>query len=193
MAETPTPTTPAPDECIVRDRAAWRAWLDENESLHDGLWLVLAKRGTEEPTSLSYAQALEEALCSGWIDGQKRSRDAATFLQRFTPRRKRSIWSARNVGIVGELSAAGRMRERGLAEVAAARADGRWERAYAGQAAAEPPPEFAAALAADPEAAAAFAAVSGQARYSILHPLLTAPNAEALDRRIARALAALRG
>lgn len=176
---------------IVADDAAWRDWLDENESEHDGVWLVLAKKGTREPTSLSYAQALEEALCSGWIDGQKRSLDAATFLQRFTPRRKRSMWSARNVGIVAELEAAGRMRERGRAVESLAQADGRWDRAYAGQASAEPPREFLDALAGNPLAAEAFAALRGQARYSLLHPLLTAPNAEALGRRIERALNSL--
>ncbi|XBH21041.1 YdeI/OmpD-associated family protein [Jonesiaceae bacterium BS-20] len=86
----------------------------------EGAWLMLAKKGTTEPTTLTYAQALDEALCSGWIDGQKRSFDAATFLQRFTPRRPCSIWSARNVEHVARLQAEGRMRDRGLAEVAAA-------------------------------------------------------------------------
>src|SRR5699024_2357029 len=119
---------------IVADVTAWRAWLDTHEQQQEGVWLMLAKKGTIEPTTLTYAQALDEALCSGWIDGQKRSFDAATFLQRFTPRRPRSIWSARNVEHVARLQAEGRMRDRGLAEVAAAQADGRWERAYAGQA-----------------------------------------------------------
>lgn len=102
---------------VVPDAAAWRAWLDAHEESSDGVWLVLAKKGTTSPTSLTYDRALDEALCSGWIDGQKRSLDAATFLQRFTPRRRASIWSARNVGIVARLVEESRMRPRGQAEV----------------------------------------------------------------------------
>src|SRR6478752_2926809 len=90
---------------IVADAAAFRAWLEANRDRSDGVWLVLAKKGTTEPTSLTYAQALEEALCRGWIDGQKRSGDAATFAQRFTPRRRASRWSKRNVGIAEQLIA----------------------------------------------------------------------------------------
>lgn len=75
-----------PELLVLKDAAAWRIWLDEHEDSHDGVWLILAKKGTTSPTSLSYAQALDEALCSGWIDGQKRRYDEATFLQRFTPR-----------------------------------------------------------------------------------------------------------
>ncbi len=109
----------------VKDAAAWRAWLDANEHTSDGVWLVLAKKGTVEPTSLSYTEALDEALCSGWIDGQKKSFDSVVFLQRFTPRRKRSIWSLRKTGIVEQLIAQGRMRERGMSEIELAKADGR--------------------------------------------------------------------
>lgn len=167
----------ARDELIVPDVAAWRAWLDEQESISDGVWLVLAKKSTTDPTSLSYAQALAEALCSGWIDGQKRSRDAATFLQRFTPRRARSLWSQRNVGLVAELIAEGRMRERGHAEIRRAMDDGRWERAYAGAATAEVPADLAAALSASPTAQAAFEALRGSNRYSALFPILTASDA----------------
>src|SRR6478609_5320658 len=113
---------------VVADAAAWRAWLDDNEDLSDGVWLVLAKKGTTAPTTLTYTQALDEALCSGWIDGQKASLDAATFLQRFTPRRAASLWSARNVRIVERLVEEGRMRPRGHAEIDRAKADGRWAR-----------------------------------------------------------------
>jgi uncharacterized protein YdeI (YjbR/CyaY-like superfamily) len=102
-----------PEEPLVlADADAWRSWLLEHEAGSDGEWLVLAKKGVREPTSLTYQEALEEALCSGWIDGQRRSRDAGTFLQRYTPRRPRSIWSQRNVGIIARLEEAGRMRER---------------------------------------------------------------------------------
>lgn len=176
---------------VVADSAAWRAWLDAHEHEPDGVWLVLAKKGTTAPTSLSYAQALEEALCSGWIDGQKGSIDASVFKQRFTPRRKASIWSQRNIGIVEQLIADGRMRERGMAEIERARADGRWERAYAGAATAEVPADLALALAESPRAAAAFAALDGSGRYSVLHRLMTAPNEAVRSNRLARILAAL--
>ncbi|MCS4275301.1 uncharacterized protein YdeI (YjbR/CyaY-like superfamily) [Mycetocola sp. BIGb0189] len=185
-------TPPGPDgQLIVKDVLAWRTWLDANEETSDGVWLHLAKKGTVEPTTLTYGQALEEALCSGWIDGQKRSFNEATFLQRFTPRRRASMWSARNVGIIAELDTAGRIRPRGHAEVAAARADGRWDRAYAGSADVEIPEALALALAADPVIAAAFENLSASARYSILHPLITAATQKTRDARLARALAKL--
>ena len=180
-------TEPHP-QLIVSDVTAWRAWLDTNEHLSDGVWLVLAKKGTTEPTSLSYQQSLDEALCSGWIDGQKKSLDAATFMQRYTPRRKRSMWSLRNTGIVEELIAQGRMRERGMAEIELAKADGRWERAYAGSATIEVPPALKTALAASPAAAAAFEALSRAERFSALHPLTSAANETVLTQRLAKLL-----
>ncbi|WP_416354896.1 YdeI/OmpD-associated family protein [Curtobacterium sp. VKM Ac-2865] len=161
---------------VVADTAAWRAWLDQHEDDSDGVWLALAKKGTTGPTTLTYAQALDEALCSGWIDGQKRSNDAATFLQRFTPRRKASLWSERNIGLVATLVAQGRMRERGQAEVDRAKADGRWERAYAGSATATVPDDLVAALDAAPAAAALFADLDATNRYAVLHRVMTAPN-----------------
>lgn len=171
---------------VVPDVTAWRAWLDDHEDTSDGVWLVLAKKGTTDPTSLTYAQALDEALCSGWIDGQKRSLDAAVFLQRFTPRRPRSMWSARNVGLVAQLAGAGRMRPRGQREVDAARADGRWDRAYAGPADAAVPADLLAALDDVPGLRAHFEALPSSARYSVLHPLMTAPNEQTRQRRLAR-------
>src|SRR5437016_13600091 len=121
-------------ELIVRDAAAWRDWLGENHTDPDGVWLVLAKKGTERPTSLTHDQALEEALCHGWIDGQAGRRDEATYRQRFTPRRPRSAWSRRNVGLAERLLAEGRVQPAGISAVERAKADGRWEAAYAGQA-----------------------------------------------------------
>jgi uncharacterized protein YdeI (YjbR/CyaY-like superfamily) len=153
---------------IVADADAFRDWLRANGTASDGVWLVLAKKGTTEPTSLTYAQALDEALCEGWIDGQKRSRDAATFVQRFTPRRRASVWSKRNVGIAGQLIAAGRMRPAGLSEIERAKADGRWAAAYSGQANATVPDDLAAALAANPEASAMFATLNGANRFAVL-------------------------
>ena len=183
-------TDPADILCVA-DVAGWRAWLDANDGTSDGVWLMLAKKGTTEPTSLTYAQALDEALCSGWIDGQKRSNDESTFLQRFTPRRPRSVWSARNVEHIERLGAEGRMTAQGIARVEAAKADGRWERAYAGSADAVVPEDLAAALAADPRAAARFEAMTKSQRYGILHPLMTAATPETRARRLAKALGSL--
>jgi uncharacterized protein YdeI (YjbR/CyaY-like superfamily) len=178
-ARIPTPLT-------VTDAAAWRAWLDENEYISDGVWLTLAKKGTTAPTSLTYAEALDEALCSGWIDGRKNAVDAATFRQHFTPRRARSMWSARNVAHVARLIDEGRMRERGRSEIDRAKADGRWERAYAGSATLEVPADLQSALDAEPSAAAAFAALGSTARFPILLQIVTAPTAALRAARIAR-------
>ena len=115
----------APELC-VEDAHAWRAWLDENCGQAGGVWLVLAKKGATSPTRLTYDEALLEALRHGWIDAQVRRGDLTSYFQRFTPRRRRSPWSRRNVAIVEELIAAGRMHTAGLAEVERARADGRW-------------------------------------------------------------------
>lgn len=175
----------------MSDVTAWRAWLDAQESTSDGVWLLLAKKGTTSPTSLTYAQALDEALCSGWIDGQKKSADAATFRQRFTPRRRASMWSARNVGIVARLIDEGRMRPRGQDEIDRAKADGRWDRAYPGSATAEVPDDLAAALAASPGAGPAFARLNSANRYAILHPVLTAPTPATRAARVAKLVAML--
>jgi uncharacterized protein YdeI (YjbR/CyaY-like superfamily) len=125
-------------ELIVPDAAAWRSWLADHHDDSGGVWVVLAKKGTAAPTSLTYDQALDEALCHGWIDGQARRRDETTYRQRFTRRRPRSNWSRRNVGIVERLVAEGRMHPAGVAEIERAKADGRWEAAYAGSAAGKP-------------------------------------------------------
>ncbi|WP_431220583.1 YdeI/OmpD-associated family protein [Leifsonia xyli] len=175
---------PSDELLVVADQAAWRAWLDENETTSDGVWLMLAKKGTTEPTSLTYQEAMIEALCSGWIDGQRRSRDDATFVQRYTPRRKTSLWSERNIGIVATLIAEGRMRPAGYAEIERAKADGRWDRAYASPANAEVPDDLAAALAASPRANETFQTLSGQNRYSVLHRIITAPSATSRANRL---------
>jgi uncharacterized protein YdeI (YjbR/CyaY-like superfamily) len=180
-----------PPILVVPDVAAWRAWLDDNEDSSDGVWLTVARKGTLTPTSLSYDQALREALCSGWIDGQVRSNDAATFRQRFTPRRRRSIWSLRNTGIVAELIAQGRMRPRGHSEIEAAKADGRWDRAYAGSSTIEVPDDLAGALSADPGAEALFAKLTSQNRYAVLHRIVTAPNPETRQRRLEKLVGGL--
>ena len=123
---------------------------------------MLAKKGTTSPTSLTYDQALEEAICFGWIDGQVRRRDERTYLQRFTPRRARSRWSRRNTTLAERLISEGRMHASGIAEVERAKGDGRWEAAYAGPATARVPDDFAAALAAEPKANAMFEGLTSQ-------------------------------
>lgn len=169
---------------IVSDAAAFRDWLDANRDRSEGVWLVLAKKNTTDPTSLTYAQALEEALCQGWIDGQKRSRDATTFTQRFTPRRRTSRWSKRNVDIAEELIADGRMLPSGLVEIERAKADGRWAAAYSGAAAATVPADLAAALEANPAAEKMFSDLNGANRYSVLYRIEAAKRAETRARRI---------
>jgi uncharacterized protein YdeI (YjbR/CyaY-like superfamily) len=181
----------AHDLLTVPDRAAWRAWLDAHEEASDGVWLVLAKKGTTDPTSLTYAEALDEALCSGWIDGQTASIDERIFRRRFTPRRKASLWSERNIGLVATLTAEGRMRPAGIREVERAQADGRWERAYAGQASASEPEDLLAALAAAPAAASTFATLSKVNRYAVIHRMTTAPNATVRANRLAKLVAML--
>lgn len=182
---------PEPQQLRVKDRAAWRHWLDTHERDSDGVRLVLAKKGTTDPTSLSYAEALEEALCSGWIDGRRDGLDELTFLQHFLPRRSGSNWSQRNVSIVAELTAQGRMRRRGIEEVEAAQADGRWERAYPGLATAVAPDDLVSALmASELDAWGRFDVLSRSERYPLILDVLTAPP-ETRDSRIARIVARL--
>lgn len=171
---------------VVADVGAWRAWLDEHHAESAGVWLVLAKKGTTDPTRLTYAEALEEALCYGWIDGQALPADHATHLRRFTPRRPRSTWSKRNTTIVERLTAEGRMHAAGLAEVERARADGRWDAAYAGSKSIEVPDDFAAALRAEPRAQAAFEQLDSRNRYAFLYRIGSAKRADTRARRIAQ-------
>lgn len=177
-----TPETPL----IVADLGAWREWLMANDHSSDGVWVLLAKKGVTTPTSLSYQDALEEALCSGWIDGQRRRFDDTSYVQRFTPRRPRSTWSQRNVDIIERLESAGRLRERGRAEVAAAQADGRWDRAYLGQSQVTVPEDLATTLAEAPAASARFDALTRAQRFQAMLPILTARSDEARARIITR-------
>jgi uncharacterized protein YdeI (YjbR/CyaY-like superfamily) len=178
-----------PNEVLVVADVA--AWLDVHKDEPAGVWVALAKKGALAPTSLRYDEALEEALCSGWIDGPKHGIDDLVFGQRFTPRRKTSLWSTRNVGLVTALVADGRMRERGHAEVARAKADGRWDRAYAGAATAEAPDDLVAALGAIPAAAARFAELNRANRYAVIHRVVTASSPTARARRLAKIVALL--
>lgn len=175
-----------PPTLTLADGVAWRTWLHEHHEASAGIWLVLAKKGTTEPTRLGYDEALDEALCHGWIDGQVRRLDEYTYRQRFTPRRARSSWSKRNVGIVERLASEGRMRPAGLAAVEQAKADGRWEAAYAGPATIETPSDLQAALAAEPAAQAMFETLTSQNRYAVLFRIDAAKRADTRARRIAQ-------
>jgi uncharacterized protein YdeI (YjbR/CyaY-like superfamily) len=182
---------PNPSELIVADADAWRNWLAENHNRSEGVWLVLAKKGKRAPTSLTYDLALEEALCHGWIDGQAGRRDQATWKQRFTPRRRRSPWSQRNVGIAERLRGEGRMHQSGLDEIERAQADGRWAAAYAGPGTAVVPSDLANAMAADPRALAMFEVLNSQNRYAILHRLAGAKRPDTRARRVQQYVAML--
>jgi uncharacterized protein YdeI (YjbR/CyaY-like superfamily) len=173
------------------DASAWRAWLVEHHEQPAGVWLTLAKKGFTSPTRLLYAEALDEALCFGWIDGQVRRNDERTFRQRFTPRRSRSKWSERNVSHVERLLSEGRMHRAGLAAVEAARADGRWDAAYAGPASMTVPDDLQAALSAEPRAGAMFETLTSQNRYAILYRLANTTQADTRSRNIARFVAML--
>jgi uncharacterized protein YdeI (YjbR/CyaY-like superfamily) len=162
---------------LFDDQTAWRAWLEEHSAQEDGLWLKIAKKASGKQ-SVSYAEALDEALCYGWIDGQKRAFDESYFLQKFTPRRASSIWSKINVEKVGALTDAGRMKPTGLAAVAAAQKDGRWEQAYDSHRTIEIPPDFQAALDAHPRAKQFYATLNKTNVYAILWRIHTTKKPE---------------
>jgi uncharacterized protein YdeI (YjbR/CyaY-like superfamily) len=170
-------------ELIVADSKAWRTWLSEHRD-SDGVRLVLARKGTLEPTSLTHREALEEALCFGWIDGRAGPRDEATWRVLFTPRRRRSMWSKRNVELAERLVTEGRMDPAGTAELERARADGRYQVAYAGAATIEVPPDLTAALEANPKALARFQNLNRQNRYAILYRVTTTRRQETRARRV---------
>ena len=164
--------------------ADWEAWLETNHAASPGLWLQIAKKASGVPT-VTYSDALDVALCFGWIDGQKASYDDVFFLQRFTPRRARSKWSKINVDRVAQLEAAGRMRPAGAAEVASAKADGRWEAAYGGSATMTVPDDLQEALDANPAAKAFFETISRGNRYAILFRIHDAKRPATRAQRIA--------
>jgi uncharacterized protein YdeI (YjbR/CyaY-like superfamily) len=170
--------------------AELEAWLEENHASSQGVWLKIAKKGAAEP-SVTYAEALELALCFGWIDSQKRGFDETHFLQRFTPRRPRGRWSRINREKAEALIAAGRMRSTGLAEVEAAKADGRWEAAYEGQRTAQVPPDLQRELDANPAAAEFFAGLDSANRYAIVYRLNDAKKPETRERRLRKFVAML--
>jgi uncharacterized protein YdeI (YjbR/CyaY-like superfamily) len=185
---TEPPSTPS--VIAFRDAAEFEAWLDTHVELQVGVWLKIAKKGSGIP-SLTADEAVDVGLCYGWISGQRRSYDELYYLQKYVPRRPGSRWSQVNVAKVEELIAAGRMRPSGLAEVEAAKADGRWAAAYESQRNVTVPPDLAAALAASPTAAQAFDALGKTQRYAVILTLLTARTATARAARLRRAMTAL--
>jgi len=186
-------TKPDANEAAViafRDAAEFEAWLSEHAGLQAGVWLKIAKKGSGVP-SLTDDEAVDIGLCYGWISGQRKSLDKVYYLQKYVPRRPRSRWSQINVAKVAVLAAAGRMRPSGLAEVEAAKADGRWAAAYESQRDASVPPDLAAALAAHPQAAQSFDALGKTQQYALILKLLTARSATARAAQLRKALAAL--
>ena len=172
------------------DAASFASWLDIEPRTSNGVWLKLAKKGSGV-ASLSKAAAIDAALCHGWIDGQLDRYDDANWLVRFTPRRRASKWSQVNRARAAELIEAGLMRPAGLDEVEAAKADGRWDAAYAPASSARVPPDLQAALDASPRAAAFFATLKGAGRYAILYRVETAKKAETRAKRIGNFVAML--
>ncbi|MET3811304.1 YdeI/OmpD-associated family protein [Arthrobacter sp. UYEF3] len=171
-------------ELLVKDAAEWRTWLEAHHADSPGVWLVLHKKGGSV-TELDYEAALQEALCFGWIDGQGRRRDAETSFQRMTRRGPKSVWSERNAERIGRLEAAARMTPAGRAAVESAKADGRWEAAYAGQASAEVPSDLAAAIAAEPRAQAMFEVLTSVNRYALIYRTNSVKQASTRERKIA--------
>ena len=173
-----------------RDAAEFEAWLDTHVDFRAGVWLKIAKKGSGVP-SLTADEAVDVGLCYGWISGQRRSHGEAYYLQKYVPRRARSRWSQVNVAKVEELMTAGRMRPSGLAEVEAAKADGRWAAAYEPQRNASVPSDLGAALATNPRAAEAFDSLNKTQRYAMTLKLMTARTATARAVQLRRAMTAL--
>lgn len=169
---------------------AFEAWLRKNHSSSDGVWLLIAKAGADERT-VTYPDAVEIALCYGWIDGQKKGPDGQHWLQRFTPRRARSLWSKANRQKAEALIQAGRMQPSGMAEIVRAQGDGRWQAAYDSARTAAVPADLQAALDAQPEARNFFTRLDGANRYAVLWRIQTAKRPETRSRRIEALVAML--
>lgn len=170
---------------LFKSARSFETWLRKHHATSSGIWLKIAKRAADVP-SVTYPEAVEIALCWGWIDGQKKGLDDRHYLQRFTPRRARSIWSKVNVDKATLLIDSGRMQPSGHAQVEAAKADGRWARAYDGARNSAIPADLLAALDAEPKAKAFFATLNAANRYAVLWRIQTAVKAETRARRIAK-------
>jgi len=176
-----------PEVMGFEDAAAFERWLEGASELTQGIWLKLAKKGTGV-ASVTYAEAVDVGLCHGWIDGQAKSVDAVYYLQRFTPRRKNSVWSKININKVAVLIASGRMKPGGLAEVERAKADGRWAAAYDGPATMDVPTELMAALEGRPQAKALFDGLDKTNRYAMCFRVHTAMKPATKASRVAKVI-----
>jgi uncharacterized protein YdeI (YjbR/CyaY-like superfamily) len=173
------------EELLVPDVRAWRTWLDAHHTDSPGVWLVLHKKGGAV-TTLTYDEALDDALCYGWIDGQVKRRDDGSYLQRMTPRRKASRWSSRNVEHIDRLIREGRMHAAGLREVERAKDNGEWHRAYDGSATAAFPDDLQAAIDANPSAQATFERMNRANRYALIHRVNNPKTPAGRERAIVR-------
>ncbi len=180
----------AAEVIAFRDAAEFEAWLAEHVEHSAGVWLKIAKKGSGV-ASLTDDEAVDIGLCYGWISGQRKAFDEMYYLQKCVPRRPRSRWSQVNVRKVEELIAAGRMQPPGLAEVEAAKAEGRWDAAYESQKQATVPPDLATALAASPVASSAFESLSRTAQYAVILDVVTARTEKTRAAHISKAIAAL--
>ncbi len=178
-------------EIMFQSAKAFTAWLAKSHAASTGIWLRFAKKDSGIP-SVTAAEAVEAAICFGWIDGQIQKKDAETYLVRYGPRAKRSIWSKINRAKVAGLIEQGRMQPAGLREVERAKQDGRWDAAYDSARTATVPPDLEAALSDDPAARAFFATLSGQNRYAILFRLQTTKTPETRAAKILQFVAMLR-
>jgi uncharacterized protein YdeI (YjbR/CyaY-like superfamily) len=169
----------------VPTQEKWEAWLERNGSASSGVWLRLAKKGAENPT-VSYAEALESALCFGWIDGQKRTESEHYWLQRFTPRTTKSIWSKINTAKAEALIASGKMRPAGLLEIDRAKRDGRWDAAYLSASKVGVPEDLQAALDANKKAKTFFATLDSRNRYAVLFRIQNSKKLETRAKKIAQ-------
>lgn len=172
------------------DSEAWEQWLGINHTDETGVWIKVARKGSGIP-SVSPPEALDICLCYGWIDGQRRSLDDTYYLQKYTPRRKRSLWSKVNIEKVTTLIAAGRMKKPGQAAIDAAKADGRWDAAYDSQRSATAPQDLLDALEHNKAAAEFYESLTKAERYAVLHRLMTAPNETVRKNRMNKMLAKL--
>ena len=186
----PRPVATQPPLIEFAERSEWDAWLREHHDDSNGVWLLLAKKGAPRAT-VTQPEAVEVALCFGWIDGQVGRHDEHFYKQRFTQRRARSKWSQLNCQRASELIANGLMQPPGLEQVESAKADGRWDAAYEPQSSATVPPDFAQALAANPPAEEFFATLTGVRRYSFLYRIQDAKRPETRARRIEKFVALL--
>lgn len=189
MAKIKTPAAALPTADFPTQKH-WSDWLEQNHTSSPGVWLRLAKKGSPTP-SVTYAEAVESALCYGWIDGQKDAQDAAFWLQKFTPRGPRSIWSKINREKIATLTTSGHMRPAGLAAVERAKQGGQWEAAYDPPSTSAVPPDFQAALDASEPAQAFYATLNSANRYAILFRIQNAKKAETRARKITEFIAML--